>query len=362
MGQPIRFGLFDHLERRDAESLTALYESRLALLEMADAGPWYSYHLAEHHATPLGMAPSPNVFLAAASQRTRRIRLGSLVYLLPLYSPLRLVEEICMLDQLTDGRLDVGIGSGISPFEIGHHGIDFMQSRDIYDEALEVILKGLTHPRLDHRGKHFRYRDVPLVLQPKQQPHPPLWYGARSEASIQFAVERGINIILAGPNAVVAPLVKLHAALRQEQEKRNQLPPDSDNATPAQPFVGAFRQVLVADSDQQAERLARESYSIFYKNIMQLWMENNVVSTLIAPDYDAAVHFDVLYTGGPDTVTAQLEQYFTTTGSNYLALEVAWGSLDHEQSMRSLELLTREVLPAFEGVTISPLPESIPQG
>ena len=73
MGQPIRFGLFDHLERRDAESLTALYESRLALLEMADAGPWYSYHLAEHHATPLGMAPSPNVFLAAASQRTPAI-------------------------------------------------------------------------------------------------------------------------------------------------------------------------------------------------------------------------------------------------------------------------------------------------
>lgn len=362
MARRVQFGLFDHLERREGESLEALYEGRLELLSAADAGPYYGYHLAEHHATPLGMAPSPNLFLAAASQRTRRLRLGTLVYLLPLYAPLRLVEEICMLDQLTGGRLDVGIGSGISPFEIGHHGVDFTQSRDIYDEVLEVILKGLTHPRLDHRGEHFRYRDVPMVLQPKQQPHPPLWYGARSEASVQFAVERGINIIFAGPNAMVAPLVKLQAALRQEQKKQHRPLPDDDDRTSAEPFVGAFRQVLVADTDRQAERLARESYSVFYRNIMQLWMENNVISTLIAPDYDAAVHFDVLYAGSPDTVTAQLQEYFTTTGGNYLALEVAWGSLNHEQSLRSLELLTREVLPTFENVTISPLAENAAEG
>src|SRR5438132_2929835 len=118
---PITFGLFDWIDRRDAP-LADLYEERLQLLEAADAAGFFCYHLAEHHATPLGMAPSPGMFLAAAAQRTRRIRLGPLVYLLPLYEPLRLLEEICMLDHLSRGRLEIGVGRGVSPYEVSYFG------------------------------------------------------------------------------------------------------------------------------------------------------------------------------------------------------------------------------------------------
>src|SRR5437016_12977750 len=110
----VAFGLFDWVDRGEAP-LHQLYEERLQLLEAADAAGFFCYHLAEHHATPLGMAPSPGMFLAAAAQRTRRIRLGPLVYLLPLYEPRRLLEEICMLDPLSRGRLDVGVGRGVPP-------------------------------------------------------------------------------------------------------------------------------------------------------------------------------------------------------------------------------------------------------
>src|SRR3989454_11150317 len=120
---PITFGLFDWIDRR-AAPLSEIYEERLTLLEAADAAGFFCYHLAEHHATPLGMAPSPSVFLAAAAQRTRRIRLGPLVFLLPLYSPLRLLGEICMLDHLSGGRLELGVGRGGSPYEVGDHGFD----------------------------------------------------------------------------------------------------------------------------------------------------------------------------------------------------------------------------------------------
>jgi alkanesulfonate monooxygenase SsuD/methylene tetrahydromethanopterin reductase-like flavin-dependent oxidoreductase (luciferase family) len=119
----LTFGLFGHLDRREA-SLTQIYEDRLQLLEAADAAGFYSYHLAEHHITPLGMAPSPSLLLASAAQRTRRLRLGPLVYLLPLYHPLRLIEEICMLDHLSGGRLDVGVGRGISPHDLAYFGVD----------------------------------------------------------------------------------------------------------------------------------------------------------------------------------------------------------------------------------------------
>src|SRR6266540_6984967 len=112
----VTFGLFDWIDRGEAP-LQQLYAERLQLLEAADAAGFFCYHLAEHHATPLGMAPSPGLFLTAAAQRTRRIRLGPLVYLLPLYHPLRLLQEICMLDHLSRGRLELGVGRGIVPME-----------------------------------------------------------------------------------------------------------------------------------------------------------------------------------------------------------------------------------------------------
>src|SRR5207244_182705 len=135
------------------------------------------YHLAEHHATPLGMAPVPGIFLAAATQRTRRIRLGPCVYCLPLYDPLRLIEEICMLDQISRGRFDLGVGRGIVPYEMAYFDLHPFETEEIYREALEVILAGLTNEVLEHRGPRYTYRKVPMVLRPFQKPHPPLWYG-----------------------------------------------------------------------------------------------------------------------------------------------------------------------------------------
>src|SRR5947209_20013510 len=108
---PVRFGIFDWLDesgRGQAES----YEDRLQMLELADRRGFYGYHLAEHHATELSTVPSPNLFLSAVAQRTTRLRLGPLSYILPLYSPLRLLEEICMLDQLSGGRVELGLSRG----------------------------------------------------------------------------------------------------------------------------------------------------------------------------------------------------------------------------------------------------------
>ena len=109
----MKFGVFDHMDRGTVP-LGEQYENRLKLIEAYDRAGIRTYHLAEHHATPLGMAPSPSVFLAAVAQRTRRLRFGPLVYTLPMYHPLRVAEEICMLDQMSGGRLDIGVGRGIS--------------------------------------------------------------------------------------------------------------------------------------------------------------------------------------------------------------------------------------------------------
>src|SRR5260370_12997553 len=136
---PMKFGVFDHLDDAGVP-LGQLYVDRLALAEAYDRAGIYGYHLAEHHSTPLGCAASPGLFLSAVAQRTKTLRFGPLVYLLPFYHPLRLIEEICMLDQMSGGRLELGVGRGVSPFETRAYGPDFPQTRQIYPAAFHLTL------------------------------------------------------------------------------------------------------------------------------------------------------------------------------------------------------------------------------
>src|SRR5215470_4640870 len=152
----MKIGLFDHVEH-GKRPLATLFDERLAFAKAADEAGIYCLHVAEHHCTPLNMVPVPGVYLAAVARATRRMRLGALVYLLPLYSPLRLIEEICMLDQLSHGRFEVGVGRGVSPFELNYHRIDHDQSRDVFIDAFRCISAGLTAETFSYTGPHFDY-------------------------------------------------------------------------------------------------------------------------------------------------------------------------------------------------------------
>src|SRR5882757_258586 len=145
----MKIGLFDHVEAADRPMAT-LFDERLAFAQAADEAGIYCLHVAEHHATPLNMVPVPGVYLAAVARATRRMRLGPLVYLLPLYSPLRLIEEIAMLDHLSYGRMEVGVGRGVSPFELGYHQIDHDKSRDIFIDAFKCVSAGLVTDTLNY--------------------------------------------------------------------------------------------------------------------------------------------------------------------------------------------------------------------
>src|SRR3954464_1282384 len=183
----MKFGVFDHMDRGTV-GLTEQYENRLKLIEAYDRADFYCYHLAEHHATPLGMAPSPAVFLAAVAQRSKRLRLGPLVSLLSLQNPLRAYEDMCMLDHLSGGRLELGIGRGVSPVEIGYYGVDPEQSRPRYQEATAILMEAFAKNTLTFHGQHFHFTETPIEIKPLQQPHPPLWLGIGSPDGIPHAV------------------------------------------------------------------------------------------------------------------------------------------------------------------------------
>jgi alkanesulfonate monooxygenase SsuD/methylene tetrahydromethanopterin reductase-like flavin-dependent oxidoreductase (luciferase family) len=194
----MQIGLFDHVEHGD-RPLARLFDERLRFVEAAEAAGIYCLHVAEHHATPLNMVPVPGVYLGAVARTVKRLRLGPLVYLLPLYSPLRLIEEICMLDHLSHGRLDVGIGRGVSPYELKYHKVEHDRSRDIFIDAFKCVHAGLTTDRLSYEGEHYTYKDVPIELRPLQEPHPPFWYGSSNEIGSTWAGEQGLHFVTLGP-------------------------------------------------------------------------------------------------------------------------------------------------------------------
>jgi alkanesulfonate monooxygenase SsuD/methylene tetrahydromethanopterin reductase-like flavin-dependent oxidoreductase (luciferase family) len=181
----MKFGVFDHVDDSGVP-LAEHLENRLRLAETYDRLGFHGYHVAEHHGTPLGLAPSPGVFLSALSQRTSRILFGPMVFLLPLYHPLRLIEEVAMLDALSNGRFQIGVGRGVSPIELGFYGLDMAEQRGRYQETLEVLLQGLSSDELNYDGEFYKFDRVLMTIRPVQQPHPPLWYGVGSAESIKW--------------------------------------------------------------------------------------------------------------------------------------------------------------------------------
>jgi alkanesulfonate monooxygenase SsuD/methylene tetrahydromethanopterin reductase-like flavin-dependent oxidoreductase (luciferase family) len=343
----VTFGLFDWIDRGTAP-LHQLYAERLQLLAAADAAGFFGYHLAEHHATPLGMAPSPALFLTAAAQRTRRIRLGPLVYLLPLYNPLRLIEEVCMLDHLSGGRLELGIGRGVSPYELGYFGVDAAGTRAMFNEALAVLIAGLTHERLTFAGQHYRYHDVPMELHPLQQPYPPLWYPTHNPESVGYAAKHGYNFVGLGP----AAFVRQHVDLYWQTWEAHRQEPGRLNGHVVAPKVGIGRLVVVADTDAEARAATHAAHEHWYRSITKLWHDHDDHSIDGLFAWEPSLQGESILCGTPARVREQMARLLEVSGCNYVICAFAWGALPHAQALHSLRLFAEEVMPAFAGSAV----------
>jgi alkanesulfonate monooxygenase SsuD/methylene tetrahydromethanopterin reductase-like flavin-dependent oxidoreductase (luciferase family) len=332
----LEFGIFDHVDRDD-RPLDVFYEERLKLIEAYDHAGIYGYHCAEHHSTPLGMAPSPSVYLAAIGQRTKRLHFGPLVYTLALYHPLRLAEEICMLDQTSRGRLLVGVGKGISPIEVGYYGIDYKNADKMFAEALAIILQALTKGTVDFEGEFFRYKDVPFELEPFQKPHPQLWYGVVNPDSAERAAKAGMNFI---SNATAA-LVKGKVARYSVTHK-----PTPGGAAPK---MGMNRYMVLADSDEKALEIGRRAYRRWWASFMRLWHKHGIPPTNVSypPEIDGQIADGRAIVGTPAKALELLRGQLAESGANYMVCRFAFGDLSLAESLHSLELFQRHVMPGL---------------
>ncbi|MDE2361265.1 MAG: LLM class flavin-dependent oxidoreductase [Hyphomicrobiales bacterium] len=333
----MKFGIFDQHDAAGVP-LPEHYAQRLALVELYDRLGFYIYHQSEHHSTPLSTTPSPSVFLAAVAQRTKRIRLGPLVYILPLYNPLRLTEEICMLDGLSNGRFDIGIGRGASPHEVRFMGVAPEDALDVYREAHDIVMEGLTQQRLDYQGKHFRYDGVPVAMKPVQTPHPPVWYVAGSAESAIWPARMGYHVIASGPLERVKAVAEAYKTEYARTGRQGE-----------HPLVGLNRFVFVADTDAQAREIAGRAWRVFVKSFWRLWRDfGGAPATMNLPEtIDPLIAAGGALVGSPQTVRAALAAQVAATGVSYFEGTFVFGDMTFAEAERSATLFATEAAPAI---------------
>jgi alkanesulfonate monooxygenase SsuD/methylene tetrahydromethanopterin reductase-like flavin-dependent oxidoreductase (luciferase family) len=333
----MKFGIFEHMD--DSGIPVGLhFENRMSLIEAYDRCGFYAYHLAEHHGTPLGLAPSPGIFLAAVAQRTKRLRFGPLVYSLPLYHPIRLIEEICMLDQMSGGRFELGVGRGVSPIEVRFYGVDPADGPRQFPEALRVIKQGLTTDELTFSGEFYKFDKVPMVLKPVQRPFPPLWYGVLTPDAAYWAALESANIVtLLPPSPARAIIERYRLEWKKFGRSNHELP-----------LMGISRHIVLAETEVEAIRTAERAYRLWLKHMELLWARNGMKLPLgLPPEIGPLLQSGAAFAGTAAAFKNIVKDQIIETGATYLVCDVAFGDLTLEESMRTTRLLAEEVMPHF---------------
>jgi alkanesulfonate monooxygenase SsuD/methylene tetrahydromethanopterin reductase-like flavin-dependent oxidoreductase (luciferase family) len=294
------------------------------------------------------MSPSPSVFLSAVAQRTKKLRFGPLVWAMPVHHPLRLLEEICMLDHLSGGRLELGFGRGSVPIEIEYYGANPDDAHEIYTESVALILKGLTSKVLDHHGKHFSFGNVPIEIAPLQKPHPPIWYGVHMPESAERAARRNLNVVSLDPPAETRLSIERYRAIW----------PQVHAPTVPFPKLGLGRFVVVAPTDAEAVALARRAYPVWHASFVYLFQRHNRTQSHPRPaTFDLVMERGQGIAGSPKTVADVLGNQLDHTLCNYMVGQFAFGDLTLPECLRSIGLFADEVMPALrtKAVVAEPL-------
>ena len=378
----LQFGIFDHIEPVEGMTLEQIYRLRLEQIERLDSAGFYSYHLAEHHTPAVhSLAPSQNVFLAAAAEHTKQLRLGPCTYVLPLHHPIRLIEEISMLDNLSGGRMDIGVGRGgvLEAYFWGQDS-DVETNYARYLETLHIIQEGLSHDELTYHGEFYDFEDLPMRLRPKQQPYPPFWY----MRNVETAAIDGMNTIIVGNLDSFEANVRRYRDLWEQHQG-----PGALTLQRTEPKIGLVNHIVMAETDEEALKIGEPAWENYKWNLgtprrleaerrglTQFLIPNEQMRPAGAPDREArrdlywamersekeqrrrqapgglgdgragqGAGFGVV-AGSPSSIREYMDAYLET-GANYFVCSFQWGSLTHEQAMQSIELFVSEIMPHY---------------
>jgi alkanesulfonate monooxygenase SsuD/methylene tetrahydromethanopterin reductase-like flavin-dependent oxidoreductase (luciferase family) len=344
----MRFGFFDQLPCAEGYSERQRYQDIMAQIELGDALGFQTAWLGElHFSRPFSILANPLMVLAAAAQRTSRIRLGTAVTLLPLHNPVKVAEEAATADILSDGRLEFGVGRGTAPLHYAGYDIPQEESRERFEEGLDFILQAWTHEPFSYQGKYFRARELTLVPRPIQTPHPPVRIAANSPDTFPIAARRGLSIF-------ATPLINPPDRLRAGLAVYRQMLPAGVRGDTALAFP-----VHVTTSRAQARQECEASLRRFFReagerlrpfgqtDIKSYEAFQQVLARMERVQYDD-IDRDMGVFGDPaycvERVQALQRDYQM---DEFICYFNQGGIMDHAMVKQSMTLFAKEVMPHF---------------
>lgn len=241
-----------------------------------------------------------------------------------------------MLDQMSGGRFQLGVGRGISAIESAYFGLDTNQITSIYREYFQILLKAMTVDELTFEGEHFSVDEMPIELSPVQKPHPPLWVGLGNPQATSWPAENRINTITNHPTDGVR---KITDAYRKEWERFGYDPEKL-------PLLGMTRFLVIAETDEKAATRARQMYKTWYESFMKLWWKHNKTP----PGAPAKEEFNEMISGGmaivgsPNTVKQIVDEQLEQSGANYLLCRFAFGKFNYDEVAYSIDAFSEMYL------------------
>jgi len=332
----MNFGIFDWVEASETLSPAEVFEHKLQLAAAADQAGFHGMFLAEHQGTPLSIDGSPALLLAAMFQRTKRLRIGALTFCLPWYDPYRFYNEVCMLDQMSGGRLELGVGRGVSPIESLIFNLkNIEESRERYRETLDLFFTACNSKILEFRGQK-----VELYNKPVQRPYPPLWFPSSNKESIEFTAKHGYHTAFLGS----AANCRTHFEQYRETWARHRGDPGRHNAHVAEPHLAKTQHIVIADTESEAEKIGLKAYESWAGHIHYLTRRAGRPDVHKTEPY-APDSAQPLLTGTPRVALEKLQALVRATGINYLLYRFSFGSLPPKTALHSLGLFSRGVMP-----------------
>jgi luciferase family oxidoreductase group 1 len=334
----MRFGVLQFFSWPDRRvELPTVYERALQRVRIMDQAGYDAVWLAEHHFTGYSVCPSVTMMGLQVASQTERLRIGTGVTLAAFYHPLRLAEEIALLDVMSGGRVDWGAGRGFDPVEFGVFGVPVEESADRFHEAVEIVLAAWSGERLSWSGRYWEFEGVEVLPKPLQRPHPPTWLAAGSPGAIRWAARHGFSILL-GPHSTFEENAGHRELYRTELEAHG-------HALTGRQLPMA-RMIAVADTDAEAERVARagvEWVAAAYINPSKATNPDARAQDFLRLDRAALIERylrSVVIHGTPERVTDQLERLREEMHLEYLMCV----PLSHA----SFLAFTDRVLPRFQ--------------
>ena len=345
----MKFAFFVINQSPGTSSMKQVYDDGMEQVEWGEELGYDALFVAEHAFFHHGK-PSPHVLLGNIAARTKRIRIGTGVSILPWHNPIEIAQDYATVDLLSDGRFDFGVGRGLFRGEFEGYGVPWQEAQERFDESLDIILKAWTEDPFSYKGKFHSYREVEVLPKPLQKPHPPLWQPCLSPSTMEKCLRRGITPIIGASLTRLTDLKVMFERLSTVMEQTG----TTHMEKVAHPFI------YVSDTVEKAREEAREAMQWFLDDFGRMftlpegreWPESYKFfepwgEYIRSLSYDQVVNDDLVWFGDSTAIANKIRWLRDECGVTYVLLFMHFGGLVHEKVMKSMELFAKNVMPEF---------------